>query len=213
LFQLTSIPEVHHRDKQPRCKWYDGRRLVRHSPFHINDIVCSDYCRCHCHFILLTEIFGSSLDIDCRRRVFKIFRKFGSCIPTRKSKALETDDVAHPENVKSPEEDDAAKDTEEEEADEAEEEETSQKPDADDEASPSPAAAASKEDAPEDTPEAPFVEQRDGAGEDPAQAEHDETAREEDEATEKPEDEKPAQDGDEYQWEISCCGVDIPLSK
>ncbi|KAG7361240.1 hypothetical protein IV203_036340 [Nitzschia inconspicua] len=139
--------------------------------------------------------------------VFKLFRKFGSCIPTRKSKGLETGDVVQQES-KPVEEDDAAKDTEEEEADDVEEEERSRKPDAEEGGSSDPAAAASKdaEDGPKDAP----VEERDGDAE-PTDADPEEATREDGE--EKPEEEKPAQDGDEYQWEISCCGVDLPLTK
>lgn len=125
---------------------------------------------------------------------------------------METDDVANPESLKPVEEDDDAKDTSEEEADEVEEEETSQKPDADEEsavnAASSPKAA---EDAPEESGNAPMVEERDGAAAEPADPE--ETTRDVDDATDKPVEETPATDGDEYQWEISCCGVDIPLSK
>jgi hypothetical protein len=166
---------------------------------------------------LLYHFVSFCFNGDCSCRVFKIFRNFASCIPTRKSKALETDDVAPPEEVKPREEDDAAKDTEEEEGDEVEEEGPS-KPDAEEQttrASSPTGATMESEDAPEDVTEkdAPIREERDGAVEEPTQTDPEEYPRDDDDETDKPVEEKEAQDGDEYQWEISCCGVDIPLSK
>jgi hypothetical protein len=132
----------------------------------------------------------------------------------RKSKASEkdADDVVHSDAKAPVEDDDAAKDTEEED-----EKSSDAKPDGEESAR-SPIGAASKSaedpDAAHDAHVAkdPSAEEREVVNEDSATAEPDETAREDD-ASEKPAETPAATDGDEYQWEISCCGVDIPLTK
>jgi hypothetical protein len=58
----------------------------------------------------------------------------------------------------------------------------------------------------------PTAEEQEVLNEDSKRAEPDEAARE-DNASEKQAETPAATDGDEYQWEISCCGIDITLTK
>ena len=161
-----------------------------------------------------------------QNRVFKILRKsFGSCIPTRKSKGANKDaaDLAVQAESKIPEGDELAKDSTEDADEEVEEqeqhEEGESKPDpvGEESAPASPSAVASKsaaEDAPtsdEVAEESSPTEDRDGATEEIAEAENKESPREVVEDASQMEGAK--DDGEDYQWEVSCCGVDIPLTK
>lgn len=152
------------------------------------------------------------------QRVFKILRKsFGSCIPARKSKGIEaaTDDVVHPEAT-------APVDDEVKDRDDVEEKAA---PDAAESAPAEPVDAPDDEDTPVTTPTAddagaeeegsPMVEERDGSPEDPVAEKAEAATREvEDDETKPTTTEVEAtEQSEDYQWELSCCGVDIPLSK
>jgi hypothetical protein len=158
-------------------------------------------------------------------RVFKILRKsFGSCIPARRSKGIEdpTDDVVHPDAM-------APVDDEVKDRDDVVEDEVAANATVKSSSSPKAELVDAPED--EDTPVAtmtrtadeeeetsPMAEERDGSPEDPP-AETLETAASREAVQDfepKPpvimEVEEPEQAQD-FRWELSCCGVDIPLSK
>jgi hypothetical protein len=135
-------------------------------------------------------------------------KSFGSCIPARKSKSLqkEAGDIV----AKTPEDDDAAKDTDEEEL---------QQPGEESAPAPEPTKTKSAEDAPEGGEAAPAKSTDEGTpaaedrdGEQAPESAAEETPRDEGDKAQAVE-ETPVQDGEEYQWELSCCGVDIPLTK